>query len=51
MKDTLIGVVTLSLLAGADFGTAARIANQAVVRKIGKVGTATVSLSELLQEA
>lgn len=48
MKDTLIGVLTLSLLAGADFATAVRIANRAVLRKIGKVGTATVSLQELL---
>lgn len=48
MKDTLIGVLTLSLLGGADFATAVRIANRAVLCKIGKVGTATVALQELL---
>ncbi|MEW5735806.1 MAG: D-glycero-beta-D-manno-heptose-7-phosphate kinase [Thermodesulfobacteriota bacterium] len=46
--DTVLAVLGLSLAAGADFATAARIANTAAGIVVGKVGTATVSRAELL---
>lgn len=45
--DTVIGVLALSLASGATFTEAAFLANHAAGIVVGKVGTATVSLSEL----
>jgi len=46
--DTVIATLTLALATGAEFEEAARIANHAAGVVVGKVGTATVSQSELL---
>jgi D-glycero-beta-D-manno-heptose-7-phosphate kinase len=45
--DTVIGVFSLCLAAGATFREAAEIANYAAGIVVGKVGTATVSREEL----
>lgn len=45
--DTVIGVFTLSLAAGATFREAAILANHAAGVVVGKVGTATVSEEEI----
>lgn len=45
--DTVIGVLSLSVAAGATFKEAAALANQAAGIVVGKVGTATVSQEEL----
>ena len=46
--DTVIAVLTLALASGASLSTAAKIANYAAGVVIGKLGTATVTPSELL---
>jgi rfaE bifunctional protein kinase chain/domain len=46
--DTVIATFTLSLAAGADFASAARLANYAGGIVVMKPGTATVSAEELL---
>jgi D-beta-D-heptose 7-phosphate kinase/D-beta-D-heptose 1-phosphate adenosyltransferase len=46
--DTVVAVLALSLAAGADIGRAAELANLAGGIVVGKVGTATVSASEIL---
>jgi D-beta-D-heptose 7-phosphate kinase/D-beta-D-heptose 1-phosphate adenosyltransferase len=46
--DTVIATLTLALTAGAQLHEAAIIANHAAGVVVGKVGTATVSTSELL---
>ncbi|MBU2540609.1 MAG: D-glycero-beta-D-manno-heptose-7-phosphate kinase [Candidatus Omnitrophica bacterium] len=45
--DTVIAVFTLALACGADFMTAAHLANICAGIVVGKVGVATVSLNEL----
>ncbi len=45
--DTVIGIFSLCLAAGATFREAAEIANYAAGIVVGKVGTATVSREEL----
>ena len=45
--DTVIGVFSVCLAAGATFREAAEIANYAAGIAVGKVGTATVSREEL----
>jgi D-beta-D-heptose 7-phosphate kinase/D-beta-D-heptose 1-phosphate adenosyltransferase len=45
--DTVIGVLALSLAAGASFREAAYLANHAAGIVVGKVGTSTVSQEEL----
>jgi rfaE bifunctional protein kinase chain/domain len=45
--DTVIGVLALSLAAGATFREAAVLANHAAGIVVGKIGTATVSREEL----
>lgn len=45
--DTVIGVLALSLAAGASFREAAYLANHAAGIVVGKVGTATVSRDEM----
>ncbi|NLN60000.1 MAG: D-glycero-beta-D-manno-heptose-7-phosphate kinase [Deltaproteobacteria bacterium] len=45
--DTAIGIFSLCLAAGATFREAAEIANYAAGIVVGKVGTSTVSLTEL----
>jgi D-glycero-beta-D-manno-heptose-7-phosphate kinase len=45
--DTVIGVFTLALAAGASFREAAVLANHAAGIVVGKIGTATVSRKEL----
>jgi D-beta-D-heptose 7-phosphate kinase/D-beta-D-heptose 1-phosphate adenosyltransferase len=47
--DTVVGVMSLSLAAGASFKEAAVLANLAAGIVVGKVGTATVRPAELLQ--
>jgi rfaE bifunctional protein kinase chain/domain len=47
--DTVIAVFALSLLAGASFPDAARLANYAAGLVVMKAGTATVSRDELVQ--
>ena len=46
--DTVIGSLTLALAAGQSFEHAAEFANLAAGVVVGKVGTATVSPSEIL---
>jgi rfaE bifunctional protein kinase chain/domain len=46
--DTVVAVLALMLAAGAQMAEAARIANVAAGMVVGKVGTATVNLEELL---
>ena len=45
--DTVVSLVTLSLVAGADFPTAARLANYAASVVVMKPGTATLTADEL----
>ena len=45
--DTVIGVLALSLAAGASFREAAYLANHAAGIVVGKAGTATVTREEL----
>jgi D-beta-D-heptose 7-phosphate kinase/D-beta-D-heptose 1-phosphate adenosyltransferase len=45
--DTVIGVLALSLAAGASFREAAYLANHAAGIAVGKAGTATVTREEL----
>ena len=45
--DTVIGVFALCMASGATFREAAFLANHAAGIVVGKVGTATVSQSEL----
>ena len=45
--DTVIGILALSLAAGASFREAAYLANHAAGIVVGKVGTSTVSQEEL----
>ncbi len=47
VKDTLTGVLTLSLVAGADISEAAYLAVCAAEMVVQKVGTATVALEDL----
>lgn len=47
--DTVIAVLLLAAAGGADLRSAAFAANQAAGVVVGKLGTATVSLEELLQ--
>lgn len=47
--DTVISVLTLALSQGCDIVTAATIANHAAGIVCGKIGTATVSSSEILE--
>jgi rfaE bifunctional protein kinase chain/domain len=49
--DTVLAVLTASLAAGAEPSTAARLANIAAGLVVMKLGTATVSASELRQSA
>lgn len=46
--DTVIGTLTLALAAGAPLRTAAELSNYAAGLVVGKLGTASVSASELL---
>ena len=46
--DTVIASLTLALAAGQAFQSAAKFANLAAGVVVGKVGTATVSPSEIL---
>jgi len=45
--DTVLATFSLAVAAGADFKTAARLANKAAGIVVGKLGTATVKLEEL----
>ena len=47
--DTVIGVATLALSAGATISEAATIASFAAGVVVGKLGTATVSQEELIE--
>lgn len=49
--DTVVATLALALGAGADFETAAALANAAAGVVVGKAGTATVSAAELLTAA
>lgn len=49
--DTVAATLTLALAAGASFRVAAVLANHAAGCVVGKVGTATVSRSELVRAA
>jgi D-glycero-beta-D-manno-heptose-7-phosphate kinase len=46
--DTVAGTLALALAVGADLESAARLANQAAGIAVGKVGTAQVTIEELL---
>lgn len=48
--DTVIATLTLALAAGADYRTAAELANRAAGVVVGKVGTAGVTVDELERE-
>jgi D-beta-D-heptose 7-phosphate kinase/D-beta-D-heptose 1-phosphate adenosyltransferase len=48
--DTVIATLALGLAAGATFAEAATLANVAAGIVVGKIGTATVSDTELLAE-
>ncbi|HVJ52275.1 MAG TPA: D-glycero-beta-D-manno-heptose-7-phosphate kinase [Aliidongia sp.] len=47
--DTVVATFAVALAGGADFGTAARLANAAAGVAVGKPGTATVSRDELAE--
>ena len=47
--DTVIAAYTAALATGADFASAARLANHAAGIVVGKVGTASVSRDELVR--
>lgn len=47
--DTVVSILALSLLAGADFETAARLANYAAGIVVMKSGTATTTREELIE--
>ncbi len=48
--DTFLAAFTLAYVSGIDFVQAANIANHASGIKVGKVGTASVTLEELMKE-
>lgn len=48
--DTVVAVMTLGLVSGLDFLDSARVANVAAGLVVGKVGTETVTMDELIQE-
>jgi rfaE bifunctional protein kinase chain/domain len=48
--DTVIGALALALAAGASLDQAAQLANHAAGIVVGKVGTATVTVEELIAE-
>ena len=48
--DTVVGVLALSLAAQANLREATCLANHAAGIVVGKVGTATVSQTELMQK-
>lgn len=48
--DTVISTLTLALASGADLGEAANLANQAAGIVVGKFGTATVGVKELIEK-
>ena len=45
--DTVVATISLALASGADFGEAAALANIAAGIKVGKIGTASVSIEEI----
>ncbi|HEX2171091.1 MAG TPA: PfkB family carbohydrate kinase, partial [Dehalococcoidia bacterium] len=45
--DTVVATLTLALAAGADYRTAAELANRAAGVVVGKVGTASLTTDEL----
>jgi len=47
--DTVVATLALALAAGATLQQAARLANYAAGIVVGKFGTATVTLEELLE--
>ncbi|MEE9392036.1 MAG: bifunctional ADP-heptose synthase [Planctomycetota bacterium] len=49
--DTVVGIFTLALIAGANFAEAAELANYGAGVVVGKLGAATVSPAELLKAA
>ena len=48
--DTVIAVSTLAILAGANFAEASLLANRAAGKVVGKLGTATVTREEILNQ-
>lgn len=48
--DTVVGVMAMALAAGAEIEDAARLANHAAGIVVGKVGTATAGLEELMRD-
>ena len=49
--DTVVSALALALGSGADLETAARLANHAASIVVGKLGTASVTREELLEES
>jgi len=48
--DTVIATLAVMLASGADMGEAVRISNRAAGIVVGKLGTATVSRAEILED-
>ena len=48
--DTVVAAISLAIAAGADLVLAAHLANHAAGIVVGKIGTATVTVRELLAE-
>jgi D-beta-D-heptose 7-phosphate kinase/D-beta-D-heptose 1-phosphate adenosyltransferase len=48
--DTVVATIALALASGADFKEAATLANIAAGIKVGKIGTASVSVEEIKKE-
>ena len=48
--DTVVATIALALASGADFREAAVLSNIAAGIKVGKIGTASVSVEEIKQE-
>lgn len=48
--DTVVATIALALASGADFEEAATLANIAAGIKVGKIGTASVSVDEIKKE-
>lgn len=48
--DTVVATIALALASGANFGEAAILSNIAAGIKVGKIGTATVSVDEIKKE-
>lgn len=49
LRDTIVSTLALSLIAGCDVQAASELANLAACKVLGKIGTATITADELIE--